>query len=255
MSDAYAGRTLRRLRVRWLIVAALAAVATALSFGGLRLLLTDDLARRWLLLTVPVLAYELALLWRFLPRNRDDERLLPSLGPGTLLTVARGVLIAFLAGFLVLPRPTESLVWLPAVLYGTAALADYVDGTIARLTDHTTTLGARLDTEFDALGILIAPLLAVVYGQLPLWYLSVSAARYLFVLGRWLRRRRGLPVSSLPPRRSRRLLAGLQMAFSTLVLSPVVSPPATTVAAVLVAVPFVVGFVRDWLYVSGRLGT
>ncbi|MDL5363936.1 CDP-alcohol phosphatidyltransferase family protein [Halalkalicoccus sp. NIPERK01] len=253
MSDAYAGRTLRRLRLRWVVVAAIAAVVTALSFGGLRLLLADGLARRWLLLTIPVLAYVLALFWRFLPRNRDAGRLLPSLGPGTLLTLARGVLIAFLAGFLLLPRPTESLVWLPALLYGTAVLADYADGAVARLTDHVTTLGARLDTEFDALGILIAPLLAVAYGQLPVWYLSVSVARYLFVLGRWLRRHRGRPVFDLPPRRGRRPLAGLQMAFLTLVLSPVVSTPLTTVAAVFVATPFVAGFVRDWLYVSGRL--
>lgn len=253
MSDAYAGRTLRRLRIRWLAVASIASIVTAFAFVGLRLLLTDGLARRWLVLTVPVLAYELALLWRFLPRNRNGERLLASLGPGTLLTVARGVLIAFLAGFLLLPQPTESLVWLPATLYGVAALADYVDGTLARLTDHVTTLGARLDTEFDALGILIAPLLAVLYGQLPFWYLSVSAARYLFVLGRWLRRRRGLPVLALPSRRSRRLLAGLQMAFLAVVLSPAVTPPVTTLGAVFVAVPFIAGFVRDWLYVSGRL--
>ncbi|ADJ16426.1 CDP-alcohol phosphatidyltransferase family protein [Halalkalicoccus jeotgali] len=253
MSDAYVDRTLRKLRLRWVAVATIATVATALSFGGLRLLLADDLARRWLLLTVPVLAYELALLWYVLPRNREEGRLLASFGPGTQLTLARGVLIAFLAGFLLLSRPTESLVWLPALLYGAAALADYVDGTLARLTDHVTTLGARLDTEFDALGILIAPLLAVLYGQLPVWYLSVSAARYLFVFGRWLRRRRDRPVFALPPRASRRYLAGLQMAFLTLVLSPVVTPPVTTVGAVFVAVPFIVGFVRDWLYVSGRL--
>ncbi|WP_245998535.1 CDP-alcohol phosphatidyltransferase family protein [Halalkalicoccus subterraneus] len=253
MSDTYAGRTLRRLRARWFVVAALAAVATALSFAGLRLLLADGLARRWLALVGPVLAYELALLWRFLPRNRNGGRLLASLGPGTALTITRGVLVAFLAGFLLLPQPTESLVWLPAALYGGAALVDYVDGTLARLTDHVTTLGARLDTEFDALGILIAPLLAVLYGQLPLWYLSISAARYLFVLGRWLRRRRGRPVFALPPRRSRRLLAGVQMAFLTLVLSPAATPPVTSAGAVFVAGPFIAGFVRDWLYVSGRL--
>lgn len=253
MSDAYAGRTLRRLRLRWVAVACLAACATALAFAGLRALLADALARRWLALSIPVLAYELALLWRYLPRNRAGERLLPSLGPGTLLTIARGILIAFLAGFLLLPQPTESLVWLPAALYGTAALADYADGTVARLADHVTTLGARLDTEFDALGILIAPLLAVLYGQLPVWYLTVSVARYLFVAGRWLRRRRGLPVSDLPPRRSRRVLAGLQMAFVALALSPAVGTPLTTAGAALVAAPFVAGFVRDWLHVSGRL--
>jgi CDP-diacylglycerol--glycerol-3-phosphate 3-phosphatidyltransferase len=251
VSDAYAGRALRRLRLRWIVVAWAAAVTTAVAFGGLRMLFADGLARRWLALSVPVLAYQLVLLWRFLPRNRDGDQLLSSFGVGTLLTLARGVLIAFLAGFLLLPQPTHSLVWLPAILYGLAVLADYLDGILARLTDHATVLGARLDTEFDALGILIAPLLAVAYGQLPLWYLLVSAARYLFVFGRWTRRRRGLPVFDLPPRKSRRLLAGVQMAFLAVVLSPVVAPPLTTVAAVFVAVPFVAGFVRDWLYVSG----
>lgn len=252
VSDAYAGRTLRRLRIRWIVVAWIAAVATAVAFGGLRLLFADGLARRWLALSVPVLVYQLALLWRFLPRNRNDDRLLPSLGTATVLTLARGVLIAFLAGFLLLPQPTRSLVWLPAALYGAAVLADYLDGAIARLTDHVTMLGARLDTEFDALGILIAPLLAVLYGQLPVWYLSVSAARYLFVFGRWLRQRRNLPVFDLPHRKSRRTLAGLQMAFLAVVLSPVATPPITTVAAVFVATPFVAGFVRDWLYTVGR---
>ncbi len=253
MSDVYAGRTLRRLRLRWVALATVATIVTACAFVGLRLLLTDALARRWLALSIPVLAYELALFWRFLPRNRGGERLLPSFGLGTLLTFARGVLIAFLAGFLLLPQPTESLVWLPAALYGTAAIIDYLDGSIARMTDHVTTLGAHLDTEFDALGILIAPLLAVLYGQLPLWYLSGCAARFLSVFGRWLRRRRGLPVFDLPPRKSRRTLAGLQMAFLSIVLSPVVGPPATTVAAAFVAIPFVAGFVHDWLSVSGRL--
>lgn len=255
MNDMYAGQALRRLRLRWIAVAWVATVTTAVAFGGLRVLFADELARRWLALSVPVLAYQLVLLWRFLPRNRNGDRLLPSFGVGTLLTLARGVLIAFLAGFLLLPQPTQSLVWLPAMLYGLAVLADYLDGTIARLTDHVTALGARLDTEFDALGILIAPLLAVAYGQLPLWYLAVSAARYLFVFGRWTRRRRGLPVFDLPPRTSRRTLAGVQMVFLVVVLLPVVTPPATTVAAVFVAVPFVAGFVRDWLYTIGRIRT
>lgn len=252
MGDAYAGRTLRSLRLRWIGIALIAAVATAFAFAGLRRPLTDGLARRWLTLSIPVLAYELSLFWRFLPRNRADERLLSSFGPATLLTVVRGVLLAFLAGFLLLPQPTEALVWLPALLYGSAAIADYLDGSIARFTDRVTPLGARLDTEFDALGILIAPLLAVLYGELPVWYLSVSVARYLFVLARWRRRRYGLPVFDLPTRRSRRLLAGLQMAFLPIVLSPVAGPPLTTAVAVFVAIPFVAGFVRDWLYTVGR---
>jgi CDP-diacylglycerol--glycerol-3-phosphate 3-phosphatidyltransferase len=255
VSDVYAGTTLRRLRFRWVVVSAVAAVATALAYELFADRFATDLARRWLAVTALVLAYELALLWRFLPRNRDhdDEGLSPSFGPATLLTVVRGVLVAFLAGFLLLPQPTESLVWLPAALYGAAASLDYVDGVVARLTGHVTELGERLDVEIDALGILIAPLLAVVYGQLPVWYLSAGVARYLFVAGKRYRRSAGKPVHDLPPQTVSRTLAGVQMAFLALVLSPLLTPPEATLVAVVVLVPFLANFLRDWWYLTGRL--
>ncbi|MFC7009169.1 CDP-alcohol phosphatidyltransferase family protein [Halalkalicoccus salilacus] len=152
-----------------------------------------------------------------------------------------------------MPRPTESLVWLPAALYGLAALLDYVDGTIARLTDHVTTLGARLDVEIDALGILIAPLLAVIYGQLPVWYLLAGAARYIFVAGKWHRRRTGKAIHDLPAGPASRILAGVQMAFLAVVLSPLLTPPEATSLGVAVLVPFLANFLRDWWHLTGRL--
>lgn len=253
MIDAYAGRALRRLRLRWVVAASVAVVVTALAYDQFVDRFATDLARRWLALSGIVLVYEFALLWRFLPRNRAGEELSPSLGPATLLTVVRGVLVAFLAGFLLLPRPTESLVWLPAALYGLAALLDYVDGTIARLTDHVTTLGARLDVEIDALGILIAPLLAVIYGQLPVWYLLAGVARYLFVAGKWHRRRTGKAIHDLPAGPASRILAGVQMAFLAVVLSPLLTPPEATSLGVAVLVPFLANFLRDWWHLTGRL--
>lgn len=253
MIDAYAGRALRRLRLRWVVVVTVATVVTALAYDQFVDRFATDLARRWLALSGIVLVYEFALLWRFLPRNRAGEELSPSLGPATLLTVVRGVLVAFLAGFLLLPRPTESLVWLPAALYGLAALLDYVDGTIARLTDHVTTLGARLDVEIDALGILIAPLLAVIYGQLPVWYLLAGAARYIFVAGKWHRRRTGKAIHDLPAGPASRILAGVQMAFLAVVLSPLLTPTEATSLGVAVLVPFLANFLRDWWHLTGRL--
>lgn len=253
MIDAYAGRALRRLRLRWVVAASVAVVVTALAYDQFVDRFATDLARRWLAFSGVVLVYEFALLWRFLPRNRAGEELSPSLGPATLLTVVRGVLVAFLAGFLLLPRPTESLVWLPAALYGLAALLDYVDGTIARLTDHVTTLGARLDVEIDALGILIAPLLAVIYGQLPVWYLLAGAARYVFVAGKWHRRRTGKAIHDLPAGPASRILAGVQMAFLVVVLSPLLTPTEATSLGVAVLVPFLANFLRDWWHLTGRL--
>lgn len=251
--DVYTRGTLRRLRLRWLAIAVVAAVATTLAYGRFADRFATDLARRWLALSGVVLAYELALLWRFLPRNRDGNGLSASLGPATLLTLVRGVCIAFLAGLLVLPRPTESLVWLPAALYGLAALLDYVDGTLARLTGHVTELGTRLDVEIDALGVLIAALLAVSYGQLPAWYLLAGVARYLFVAGKWYRRRADRPVHDLPSGPISRTLAGVQMAFLVAVLSPLLAPPETTALAVAVLAPFLANFLRDWWHLTGRL--
>src|SRR5690606_11684714 len=181
------------------------------------------------------------------------KSLLPGLGAASRLTLLRGALLALMAGFLFAPWPGGWLAWAPAALYGAIVLIDGLDGAVARLTGQPTRLGEMLDLELDALGMLVAPLLGVWYRQLPPWFLLVSAARYLFVLGLWWRRRRGLPVYELPPSHRRRSLAGLMMGFTGVVLWPVFSPPQTWVAATAVMLPFLVGFARDWLAVSGRL--
>jgi CDP-diacylglycerol--glycerol-3-phosphate 3-phosphatidyltransferase len=80
----------------------------------------------------------------------------------------------------------------------------------------------------------------------------ICAARYLFVAGIWLLRRRGETIHELSPSILRRTLAGFQMSFMAVVLLPVFSPPATWVAAAGFGVPFLSGFLRDWLVVSGR---
>ena len=49
------------------------------------------------------------------------------------------------------------------------------------------------------------------------------------------------------------MLAGLQMAFVAVALTPVVSPALGRVGAGLFGGAVLAGFVRDWLYVSGRL--
>ncbi|WP_331280763.1 CDP-alcohol phosphatidyltransferase family protein [Halobellus rufus] len=139
------------------------------------------------------------------------------------------------------------------MLYGAGCALDAVDGFLARRLDRRTVLGAKLDMAFDTTGFLVAPVVAVLWGQLPIWYLSLSAARYLFKAGRGLRRRRGLPVYDLPDSLIRRPLAGLQMAFITLALSPLLGLAAIRLPALLVLVPSLAVFLRDYLVVSGRL--
>jgi hypothetical protein len=116
-------------------------------------------------------------------------------------------------------------------------------------------VGARLDVAVDPLGLVCGPLAAVALGKLPVWYLALGAAYYVFFGELWLRARRGRPVHLDRLRASRytRQFAGCQMGLVATALFPVVGPPATTItAAVFMATPLVL-FARDWLVVIGRL--
>ncbi|MDR5671734.1 Phosphatidylglycerophosphate synthase [Halalkaliarchaeum sp. AArc-CO] len=209
----------------------------------------------WAAIALVVLAVEYRLVVVRLPANHrpDAEGLSPNLGAANLLTLLRGILIAWTAGFLAFGGGWLSTVgWFPAVCYGVAALLDAGDGALARHRGRITALGAQLDTEYDALGILVATVVGVFGGAIPAWYLSVGFARYAFVGGVRLRRLRGLPVYELPERTPARLLAGAQMAFLAAALSPILGTDAVAVGVVIVGVPFLLGFLRDWLHVSGR---
>lgn len=210
---------------------------------------------RWLILSGLVLGYGLAILWRELPLNHrpGEMLLLPSFGWGNQLSLLRGLIIGLLSGFLFSPIPAMPLAWLIALLYTAAAIADWLDGYVARKRDHVTELGQRLDMEFDALGVAVVSLLAVGFGQLPVWFLTVALARYLFVFGLWWRRRRNKPIFDLPPSVHRRIMAGMLMGMMTVVLWPILPAAMATAAGFVIAIPVLLGFGRDWLFASGRL--
>lgn len=245
--------TLTHLRWRWGGVAALWLAAWLAGYLSLRPIWPD--AARWGLLAAPLLGYGLWVVWRRLPLNHrpGETQLLPTLGLGTGLTLFRGLAVALIAGFLFSPWPAGWLAWLPMLLYTAADIADFLDGYVARRRNHATLLGAQLDMEFDGLGMLVVSLLAVWYGQLPAWYLLLGLARYLFVLGIWWRRRRGLPLHPMPDSTHRRVFAGFQMGFMSAVLWPIVPPAGATIAGTIFAAATAVSFLRDWLVTIGRL--
>ena len=145
----------------------------------------------WTVLTASVLGVLLLLLRRNLLQNHrpGDDSLLAGLGPANTITLARGLAVAALAGFLAAPLPmTGALAWAPAILYAAAVLPDFLDGAVARATNRVTVLGGILDMETDCLGMLAVSLLAVRLGKAPWWYVSLGLARYLFVAGIWWRR-------------------------------------------------------------------
>jgi CDP-diacylglycerol--glycerol-3-phosphate 3-phosphatidyltransferase len=170
----------------------------------------------------------------------------------TLVTAVRGAAVAVLAGFAVAGRPAALLAWLPALLFAGEALLDAVDGALARATDTTTAFGSHLDTETDALALLVGSAAAVRFGAAPAFYVAVGLARYGFVAGLALRRYRGSPVSDLPARESRRLLAAAQMLVLAVVLVPVLDTTLSRLLATAGMVPFLLGFLRDWLLVTRR---
>ena len=251
-----AGRpALVRLRIQWGVFAALFLAALIALTPLSQTWFSENRSNYWPYLTGLALAYFLGILWVNLPENhREGETdLLPNLGWGNAITVLRAFPMAMVVGFLFSARPEGDRAWLPGLLYTIAALPDFVDGLIARKTNHVTVLGGILDMNVDSIGVLAATFLAFQYGVVPWWYVPIGLARYLFVFGIWLRERRGLPVQDLPYSHRRRGFAALKMGFMFVILFPLFGPPGTHLAALAFGVPFAAGFLWDWGLVTGRI--
>lgn len=248
-------RVPRTLRLWWWSAALLALAAA----GALAALLPVPLPGRLLYLGVSgaVLLLFFGVLWRMLGEirvaGRDETSPLP--GIANTVTVARAALTALLAGLLVVPWSARSTAWLAALLYLLVALGDGADGWLARRRRFVTRLGTRLDLEVDAASLLVATLLAAHHGVLPGWVILAGVARYLYVGVRAVARRLGGDGEgcALPPSRTRRLRAGQQMGLVAVALWPPAPAPGVHLAALVVTLPFLAGFVRDTLVVSGAL--
>lgn len=230
-----------------------------LLFGALLLRFTalnpDFSARRWMMISALVVAGEFWFLRRVLEQNHPpgQQDLYPDLGPANVLTIYRGLAYAWMAGFLLLPRPGGLMDWLPALLYIGASISDVFDGYLARRSGRVTRLGETLDMEFDGFGVLVACALAVQYGQLPLVFLLVAFARPLFVWGMQLRTRMELPNFPMTQSDQRRIVAGLLMIFLCTVLWPIFEPPVSYAVGAVFGASVSLSFLRDWLVNIGWL--
>jgi CDP-diacylglycerol---glycerol-3-phosphate 3-phosphatidyltransferase len=240
-----------------MIVTAAVSLAVAAAGAALYALLLGpaDPARGgwWALKTGAVLAWQLGFLALNRRRVLQGENLPHMWGTANRLTLARGMLLALLAGFLFEEEPRGAAGWMPALLYTVAAVADFLDGFWARRTGTQTRLGALLDGELDAVGILVAVGLTVQYGRLPAGFLVLGLARPAYSAGLAIHTMRGGEVRELPPSYMRRRLAGFQMGITAVFLWPVARPPVTTLAQVIIAIPLLAGFLRDGLAASGLL--
>ena len=252
----YDGRhTLTGLRRQWALVVMLYGAVLATGYWTMLQLWPVTDATRWLALAATTMAVQMAVLWWALRFNHhpDGASLFPDLGIANGMTLTRGLLTCLMAGFLFSPAPQGWLAWAPAVLYMTERVIDFFDGFVARYTSRETKLGSILDMEFDGLGILIAVGLAIQVDHLPFWYLILGLGRQLFIFGIWVRQRRGWPVFDLPPSDHRRLIAGFQTGFISIILWPTWTTEVAIFGAWLFAVPLIFSFGRDWLVVSATI--
>jgi CDP-diacylglycerol--glycerol-3-phosphate 3-phosphatidyltransferase len=238
-----------------ILLAILLGMATLLAtFFSVKQFTTLD-ALQWLLIADGLWFMVCWQLWQRVELNRASEGAphYPTLGWANRLTLLRGGLIALTGGFLFQPQAAGLMAWVPGALYTIAAILDRIDGFVARRSKQTSLLGSELDTVYDALGLLVAPLLAVGYGKIHWSFLLVSAAYYIFVGGLYWRRTRNLPVYPLLPSMLRRTLAGFQMGFVAFILLPCFHAPTTIVIGIAFMLPILLGFMVDWLVVSGRI--
>jgi CDP-diacylglycerol---glycerol-3-phosphate 3-phosphatidyltransferase len=244
------------LQRRWVIFALTSGFFVLAGFTWLLTWWQPIYARRWVVFCTLVFVCQLKFEWDHLGENRreGEVELLPSLGAGNIASLIRGVLIAALYGFLLSPLPEGWRGWLPGFIYMAAVLLDSIDGTLARLANQATRLGAQLDMFLDGLGMLAVTMLLVQYGQVPRWYVLIGLVRYIFLIGMWLRQRLGKPNYSMPASSRRRGLAAIQMGFVAVLLWPLLRPPLTYVLAYIFGPPLLVSFLWDWLYVSGIRG-
>ena len=184
--------------------------------------------------------------WAVLTRAVLRSRL-RSFGPANRVTLGRSVLVggvtALVADSFEGTPPVVLLVGLTAV----ALVLDGVDGTVARRTGTSTTLGARFDMEVDAFLLLV--LSCYVAPILGAWVLSIGLMRYAFVVaGRLVPFLR----SPLPRRYWRKVVTAACGIALVLAASALVSPVLSALAVVIALALLVESFGRDTVWLVTR---
>jgi len=111
-------------------------------------------------------------------RERLREELLNA---PNMMTLARIALIPWFLYLLSYENRRNS--FLAAAIYSVAALTDWVDGWLARVSGKVTTLGKFLDPLADKVIVLSALVMLVRLGRVPVWVVAVILAREFLISG------------------------------------------------------------------------
>jgi phosphatidylglycerophosphate synthase len=167
-------------------------------------------------------------------------------GAANHITAARVAVVSLVAGLL-----GESLSPAVATSAATASavvtMLDGADGWMARRTGMASVFGARFDMETDALLIMVLSLLTWQAGKAGAWIVLAGLLRYVFVAAGWV-----LPWlrATLPPSRRRQTICVLQIIGLSLVVLPVVTPPASVWCSAALLAMLSASFLVDtvWLW-------
>ncbi|GAA4287533.1 CDP-alcohol phosphatidyltransferase family protein [Georgenia daeguensis] len=113
-----------------------------------------------------------------------------ALGAANAVTLARLVMVSWMAGVLVVVR--EGAWQVPLAVVGLCCLLlDGVDGRVARWRGLVSTFGARFDLEVDAALVLLLSVAVAALGVTGWWVVSIGVVRYAYVVAGaawpWLR--------------------------------------------------------------------
>jgi len=148
-------------------------------------------------------------------------------GPANLITGARAVITALVAGAMA-QEPTRALTWTLVAIAILAAVLDGFDGWAARRHRIASAFGARFDMEVDAFLILVLAALAWRFGKAGAWVLASGLMRYGFVAAAWVWPWLNAP---LPPSRRRQTVCVVQIGVLIGTIAPIIRPPLSVLVA------------------------
>jgi phosphatidylglycerophosphate synthase len=158
----------------------------AASLGGLTVASTSLALHAWLETTrqqsVAAVAVFVVMSGLMLVAMRGHHPF-PRFGAANQVTMARAVLVAVTAGFLVEPA-SAAVAWLVVGVTAAVAVLDGVDGWFARRTGMASVFGARFDMETDAFFMLVLSALVWRHHKAGAWVLGIGLMRYAFVAAR-----------------------------------------------------------------------
>jgi phosphatidylglycerophosphate synthase len=167
------------------------------------------------------------------------------------ITLVRLIVCSLLAGFAaeastsLMTVPPE-VAWLYFAISVGSLILDGFDGLAARHQRLSSPFGARFDMEVDALQILVLSVAAFALAKAGWWILIGGVLRYLFMLASsaW-------PVLAveLPPSWRRKTIAVIQGGVVAALVSPIIVPPLSVVAAGVALALLLYSFTVDiaWL--------